>query len=92
MTPLAPLRPLLDSGDDGEDDVDLEVSIYNSVAADGEIKKIKEQLPAQHPVKKLFISAPELRKKLSTKQLDNLLQMIGADDFIKLVFRFLLRI
>ena len=46
MTPLAPLRPLLDSGDDGEDDVDLEVSIYNSVAADGEIKKIKEQIPA----------------------------------------------
>ena len=46
MTPLAPLRPLLDSGDDGEDDVDLEVSINNSVAADGEIKKIKEQIPA----------------------------------------------
>ena len=86
VTPEAPLRPLLDSGEEAPCDGATNVSINNSIRADGEIKKLKEQLPPQHPVRNLSISAADIRKKLSSAQLDDLLVMIGAEDYIKLVF------
>ena len=44
---------------------------------------MKEQLPAQHPARKLSIAADDIRKKLSAAQLDDLLVMIGAENFIR---------
>ena len=67
----------------GVDSVLVNMSINNSILADGEVNKVKEQLPAQHPARKLSIAADDIRKKLSSAQLDDLLVMIGAQNFIK---------
>ena len=77
----APLQNLLEDGEG--DSAPVNISINNSILADGEVKKVKEQLPAQHPARKLSIAADDIRKKLSSAQLDDLLVMIGAQNFIK---------
>ena len=48
----------------GVDSVLVNMSINNSILADGEVKKVKEQLPAQHPARKLSIAADERSSRL----------------------------
>ena len=47
---------------------------------------IRDQLPPQHPVRQLLIDPSQVRKKLSDHQLDDLLTMIGAKDYIRLIY------
>ena len=58
----APLKNLLEVV--GVDSVLVSISINNSILADGEVKKVKEQLPAQHPARKLSIAADERSSRL----------------------------
>ena len=48
----------------GVDSVLVNMSINNSILADGEVKKVKEQLPAQHSARKLCIAADERSSRL----------------------------
>ena len=57
-----------------------------------DLRRVKEQLPPQHPARRLLVSPAEVRKKLSQQQIDDLLQMIGSNDFIRLVFSLYLHI
>ena len=83
VSPLAPLVPLVET--DGTPPVQPQPPLDNSVLADGDARSVKDQLPAQHPARRLIISPADIRKKLSAPQLDDLLLMLGSNDFIKLV-------
>ena len=85
VTPGCPLRPLVDpaDGDGDSDDNAAELSINDSILASGDVNKIKEQLPIEHPVRGLLTTADEIRSKLSPAQLADLLVMIGDNNFIK---------
>ena len=48
----------------GVDSVLVNMSINNSILADGEVKKVKEQLPAQNLARKLSIAADERSSRL----------------------------
>ena len=64
----------------------VNISLDNSTLADGDVTMIREQLPPQHPVRLLLIDPSQVRKKLSDHQLDDLLTMIGAKDYIRLIY------
>ena len=81
VSPLAPLSSLIDQSE--APSVPINISLNNSTLADGEITLIKEQLPPQHPVRQLLVDPSEVRKKLSDRQLDDLLTMIGSKDYIR---------
>ena len=85
VSPLAPLCPLVETAADAIPSQQPLPSLDNSVLADGDVRGIKQQLPAQHPARRLLISPADIRKKLSGPQLDDLLVMLGSNDFIKLV-------
>ena len=83
MSPIAPLCSLIETGDESPA-LQPQPPLDNSVLADGDVRGIRHQLPAQHPAKRLLISPADIRKKLSGPQLDDLLIMLGSNDFIKL--------
>ena len=83
VSPQAPLCSLAESGD--VTPLQPQPPLDNSILADGAERSIKLQLPSQHPARRLLISPADIRKKLSAPQIDDLLVMLGSNDFIKLV-------
>ena len=91
VSPDRPLLSLVATADVDQGD-QTSPSLANSMIADADLRRVEEQLPAQHPARRLLVSPAEVRKKLSQQQIDDLLQMIGSNDFIRLVFSLYLHI
>ena len=91
VSPDRPLLSLVATADVDQGD-QTSPSLANSMIADADLRRVKEQLPPQHPARRLLVSPAEVRKKLSQQQIDDLLQMIGSNDFIRLVFSLYLHI
>ena len=91
---VSPDRPLLSlvATADGDQGDQTSPSLANSMIANADLRRVKEQLPPQHPARRLLVSPAEVRKNLSQQQIDDLLQMIGSNDFIRLVFSLYLHI
>ena len=97
VTPTTPLRPLLPSmvfhSSETTEATDLSLASVTDVSTssvsqlvtveEGGTRRIKDLLPATHCAQQLCVSPALIRKKLSHQQVDNVVTMMGQDDFIK---------